>query len=44
MVGGQRGLAADNTYGNGEMLQWLEERGITPHIRGKEGPNSPADL
>lgn len=21
-------LAADNTYGNGELLHWLEERGI----------------
>ena len=26
------------------MLQWLEERGITPYIRVKEGPNSPPDL
>ena len=39
-----KGVAADNTYGNGEMLQWLEERGITPYIRVKEGPNSPPDL
>ena len=39
-----KGLAADNTYGNGELLQWLEERGITPYIRVKEGPNSPPDL
>jgi hypothetical protein len=31
-------LAADNTYGNGEMLQWLDERGITPYIRVKESP------
>ena len=38
------GVAADNTYGNGEMLQWLDERGITPYIRVKEGPNSPPDL
>jgi transposase len=37
-------LAADTTYGNGEMLQWLDERGITPYIRVKEGPNSPPDL
>jgi len=21
-------LAADTTYGNGELLQWLDERGI----------------
>lgn len=43
---GQRpkGVAADNTYGNGEMLQWLDERGITPYIRVKESPNSPPDL
>jgi len=27
-----------------EMLQWLDERGITPYIRVKEGPNSPPDL
>jgi len=39
-----KGVAADNTYGNGEMLQWLDERGITPYIRVKEGPNSPPDL
>ena len=31
-----KGVAADNTYGNGEMLQWLDERGITPYIRVKE--------
>jgi transposase len=28
-------LAADNTYGNGELLQWLDERGIDPYIRVK---------
>jgi hypothetical protein len=37
-------VAADNSYGNGEMLQWLDERRITPYIRVKEGPNSPPDL
>src|SRR5947207_3008147 len=37
-------VAADNTYGNGELLQWLDDRGITPYIRVKEGPNSPPDL
>src|SRR6266536_2431558 len=37
-------LAADTTYGNGELLQWLDDRGITPYIRVKEGPNSPPDL
>ena len=31
-------LAADATYGNGELLHWLEEHGITPHIRVKESP------
>jgi hypothetical protein len=31
-------LAADNTYGNGELLHWLDERGITPYIRVKECP------
>jgi len=31
-------LAADNTYGNGELLHWLQERGIAPHIRVKESP------
>jgi hypothetical protein len=29
-------VAADTTYGNGEMLAWLEERDITPYIRVKE--------
>jgi hypothetical protein len=28
-------LAADTTYGNGELLQWLDERGIAPYIRVK---------
>jgi len=37
-------LAADNTYGNGELLQWLEDRGITAYIRVKESPNSSPDL
>ncbi len=32
-------LAADTTYGNGEMLQWLDERGIAAYIRVKENPN-----
>ena len=31
-------LAAANTYGNGELLHWLVERGITPYIRVKESP------
>src|SRR3979490_2314160 len=26
-------VAADTTYGNGEFLQWLAARGITPHLR-----------
>ena len=37
-------LAADNTYGNGELLQWLDERGITPYIRVKESPTPKRDL
>ena len=37
-------LAADTTYGNGELLQWLDERGIAPYIRVKENPNGPTDL
>jgi transposase len=37
-------LAADNTYGNGELLQWLDDRGITPFIRVKECPNPTRDL
>ena len=31
-------LAADTTYGNGEMLQWLDERGIAAYIRVKHNP------
>ena len=38
-------LAADTTYGNGEMLKWLDERGIAAYIRVKENPNAqPTDL
>ena len=37
-------LAADTTYGNGELLQWLDDRGITAYIRVKENPNGPSDL
>ena len=37
-------LAADTTYGNGEMLQWLDECGIAAYIRVKENPNGPTDL
>jgi transposase len=37
-------LAADTTYGNGEMLQWLTERGIDPYIRVKECPSPATDL
>lgn len=31
-------LAADTSYGNGEMLHWLMEREITPYMRVKESP------
>jgi hypothetical protein len=37
-------LTADNTYGNGELLQWLDDRGITPFIRVKECPTPTRDL
>ncbi len=37
-------LAADNSYGNGELLQWLDERGIAPLIRVKESPSSATEL
>jgi len=37
-------LAADTTYGNGELLQWLDERGIAAYIRVKENPNGPTGL
>ena len=29
-------LAADTTYGNGEFLQWLAEREITPYMRTRD--------
>jgi hypothetical protein len=32
-------LATDTPYGNGELLQWLDERGIATHIRVEENPN-----
>src|SRR5206468_2869142 len=37
-------VAADATYGNGEFLQWLMERGITPFMRTRDSAlrkNSP---
>jgi transposase len=37
-------VAADTTYGNGEFLQWLLERDITPYMRTRESvlrKNSP---
>jgi transposase len=37
-------VAADTTYGNGEFLQWLVERSITPYMRTRESirrKNSP---
>jgi transposase len=37
-------LAADTTYGNGELLQWLDDRGIAAFIRVKENPNGSTDL
>ena len=37
-------VAADTTYGNGELLAWFEERNITPHIRVKESPAPKTNL
>jgi hypothetical protein len=37
-------LAADTSYGNGELLHWLQERGITPYIRVKENAQRKNDL
>ncbi len=37
-------VAADATYGNGEFLQWLRDRGITPYMRTRDSArrkNSP---
>jgi hypothetical protein len=37
-------LGADATYGNGEFLRWLTERGITPYMRTRDSAlrkNSP---
>jgi len=37
-------LAADTTYGNGELLQWLDDRGIAAYIKVKENLNGPTGL
>ena len=37
-------VAADTTYGNGELLAWFEERNITPYIRVKESPAPKTNL
>ena len=29
-------MAADTTYGNGEFLQWLADRNITPYMRTRD--------
>ncbi|MFZ0292799.1 MAG: hypothetical protein WAL52_04295 [Candidatus Sulfotelmatobacter sp.] len=29
-------VAADTTYGNGEFLQWLADRGIAPYMRTRD--------
>ena len=37
-------VAADTTYGNGEFLQWLADRSITPYMRTRDSihrKNSP---
>jgi len=36
-------LTADTNYGNGELLQWLDDRGIAPYIRVKENGNGQGD-
>jgi transposase len=41
---GPESVAADTTYGNGEFLQWLAERSITPYMRTRDSihrKNSP---
>jgi transposase len=37
-------VAADTTYGNGELLAWFEERNITPYIHVKESPAPKTNL
>src|SRR5207247_8887711 len=37
------GVAADNTYGNGELLHWLDDRGIKLYIRVMVYTNSSSD-
>jgi transposase len=42
--GGPESVAADTTYGNGEFLQWLTDRNITPYMRTRDSihrKNSP---
>jgi len=36
-------LAADTNCGNGELLHWLNERGIAAYIGVKENRNGPTD-
>src|SRR5215472_3006803 len=33
---GPKSVVADTTYGNGEFLQWLLDRGITPYMRTRD--------
>jgi transposase len=35
-AGTPESVAADTTYGNGEFLQWLAERNITPYMRTRD--------
>ena len=37
-------IAADTTYGNGELLAWFEERDIIPYIHVKESPAPKTNL
>ena len=34
--GAPKSVAADTTYGNGEFLQWLADRNITPYMRTRD--------
>jgi hypothetical protein len=36
-------LATDTTYGNGELMQWLDQPGIAAYIRMKANPNGPTN-
>src|SRR6185312_3074830 len=35
-------VAADTTYGNGQFLQWLADRSITPYMRTRDERGAPS--